>query len=141
VPASRRRLRVLHYIGTWTSGTGVDTFVPHLAAAQREVGVDSHIGCDEDDREEFLASARAPSFPYFLVQKPGKREPALLPRKLKTALNLMRRVAGLVRFIAQNRINIFHLHSVALSSIEAHIVCALTRTPIVVTHHATIEYR
>jgi glycosyltransferase involved in cell wall biosynthesis len=139
VPASRR-LRVVHYIGTWTSGTGVDTFVLHLAAAQRELGVDAYIGCDEDKREEFLASARAQGFPYFLFQKPGKREPALLPSKLKTALNLARRIAGLVRFIVQNRIDILHLHSVALSSIEAHLVAALTRRPIVVTHHATIAY-
>jgi len=138
--AQKRRVRVLHYIGTWVSGTGVDTFVLHLATAQRQLGIDSYISCYEDDRQELLASATELGFPYRVFQKPGKGEAAGLVRKLKSAFMLFQRVVVLVKFILVNRIDVLHLHAVALSSVEAHLASAITARPIVVTHHATIEY-
>lgn len=133
--------RILHYIGTWVSGTGVDTFVLHLAVAQQNLGLKPSVAGYQDNREEFWGSLQDHGFPIYPYQKPdSSKGPWWIPRKIKTALYFAKRILGIIQFILKNRIDVIHLHTVAVSSIEAYIAAILTRTTIVATHHATIQY-
>ncbi len=131
--------RVLHFNGTNVAGTGVDTFITQLAEAQRRFNVVAHIGCDSKDRDDYLATVREQGFPIWTFPQPGAITRSL-PGKLTTVFKQLRRTLSLSWYLLRNRIDVLHVHAVALSSLEAHLASLLTRTPIVVTHHATIEW-
>jgi glycosyltransferase involved in cell wall biosynthesis len=134
-----RSRRVLHHVATTVPGTGVDTFVLQLCAAQQRLGIEPVISCNTTKREEFVATAerlRIPvhSFPSFTALPP------LVPQKARTVYGLTRRTADLTRFLARERFDVVHVHAVSLFGLEAHIATALARVPLIVTHHSTLEW-
>jgi glycosyltransferase involved in cell wall biosynthesis len=134
-----RSRRVLHHVATTVPGTGVDTFVLQLCAAQQRLGVETVISCNTTDRDEFVATAgrlQIPVHPFPSIEA----LPELVPRKARTAYGVARRTADLALFLARERFDVVQVHAVSLFGLEAHLATALARVPLVVTHHSTLEW-
>jgi glycosyltransferase involved in cell wall biosynthesis len=133
------RTRVLHHVATTVPGTGVDTFVLQLCAAQQRLGVETAICCNTTKRDEFVDTAerlQIPVHPFPSIEA----LPALVPQKARTVYGITRRTADLARFLARERFDVVHVHAVSLFGLEAHLATALARVPLVVTHHSTLEW-
>ena len=134
-----RSRRVLHHVATTVPGTGVDTFVLQLCAAQQRVGVEPVICCNTTNRDEFVATAerlQIPVHPFPSIEA----LPAVVPQKARTVYVLTRKTTDLVRFLARERFDVVHVHAVSLFGLEAHLATALARVPLIVTHHSTLEW-
>ena len=134
-----RSRRVLHHVATTVPGTGVDTFVLQLCAAQQRLGIETSICCNTTKREEFVATAerlRIPVHPFPSIEA----LPSLVPQKARTLYGITRRTADLVRYLARERFDAVHVHAVSLFGLEAHLATALSRVPLIVTHHSTLEW-
>jgi glycosyltransferase involved in cell wall biosynthesis len=136
---SGRARRVLHHVATTVPGTGVDTFVLQLCAAQQRLGVTTGICCNTTDRAEFVATAERLGIPVHAFPS-VEALPAFVPRKARTAYLVARRTADLARFVARERFDVVHVHAVSLFGLEAHLATALSRVPLIVTHHSTLEW-
>jgi glycosyltransferase involved in cell wall biosynthesis len=137
--ARARSRRVLHHVATTVPGTGVDTFVLQLCAAQQRLGIEPVICCDTTNRDEFVASAqrlRIPVHPFPSIAS----LPSLVPQKARTTHALIRKTTDLTRFLARERFDVVHVHAVSLFGLEAHLATALARVPLIVTHHSTLEW-
>jgi glycosyltransferase involved in cell wall biosynthesis len=133
------RTRVLHHVATTVPGTGVDTFVLQLCAAQQRLGVETAICCNTTKRDEFVDTAerlQIPVHPFPSIEA----LPALVPQKARTVYGITRRTADLARFLARERFDVVHVHAVSLFGLEAHLATALARVPLIVTHHSTLEW-
>ena len=136
--AARSR-RVLHHVATTVPGTGVDTFVLQLCAAQQRLGIETAICCNTTNRDEFVATAERlhiPVHPFPSIEA----LPALVPQKARTLYGITRRTADLARFLARERFDVVQVHAVSLFGLEAHLATALARVPLIVTHHSTLEW-
>lgn len=134
-----RPVRVVHHVATTVAGTGVDTFVLQLCAAQQRLGIEPLIVCDFEKREEFVATAMRLRIPVHEMPPLGKLG-TKLPQKAQTALLLAQRSRDTAKFLKDQRIDAVHVHAVALYGLEAHLATAFARVPIIVTHHATLEW-
>jgi glycosyltransferase involved in cell wall biosynthesis len=137
--AAVRSRRILHHVATTLPGTGVDTFVLQLCAAQQRLGLEPVICCNTTKREEFVATAerlQIPVHPFPSIEA----LPPLVPRKARTVYGITRRTADLTRFLTRERFDVVHVHAVSLFGLEAHLATALARVPLIVTHHSTLEW-
>lgn len=134
-----RSRRVVHHVATTVPGTGVDTFVLQLCAAQQRLGIETVICCNTTKREEFVATAERlgiPVHPFPSVET----LPPFVPRKARTVYGIGRRTADVTAFLARERFDVVHVHAVSLFGLEAHLATALARVPLIVTHHSTLEW-
>jgi glycosyltransferase involved in cell wall biosynthesis len=136
--AARSR-RVLHHVATTVPGTGVDTFVLQLCAAQQRLGIETSISCNTTKREEFVATAERLGIPVHAFPS-VEALPPLVPQKARTAYRLTRWTADLARFLVGERFDVVQVHAVSLFGLEAHLATALARVPLIVTHHSTLEW-
>jgi glycosyltransferase involved in cell wall biosynthesis len=137
VPARARR--VLHHVATTVPGTGVDTFVLQLCAAQQRLGIETVISCNTTNREEFVATAGRLGIPVHAFPSVATL-PGFVPQKARTLHTIMRLTADLAPFLARERFDVVQVHAVSLFGLEAHLATALARVPIIVTHHSTLEW-
>ena len=134
-----RSRRVLHHVATTVPGTGVDTFVLQLCAAQQRLGIEPVICCNTTKRDEFVATAERLQIPVHPFPS-FEALPALVPQKARTVYGLARRTADVARYLARQRFDVVHVHAVSLFGLEAHLATALARVPLIVTHHSTLEW-
>lgn len=130
--------RVLHYMGTNVGMTGVETFILHLCAAQRRLGLSPRFTCELEGRAPLVASAEKAGLPLHDFPARSALEERL-PRKLGTAALRARRVRELVR-LARAHADLIHIHAVGVHGLDAFTAALLTRTPVLVTHHTTMEF-
>lgn len=132
-------MRVLHYLGTNVGMTGVETFLLHLCAAQQRLGLEPRLTCELDGRAPLVESAAQSGLPLhdFPARAPLEDR---LPRKLGTASLRARRVGELVRVLLAHRADLLHIHAVGVHGLDAFTASLVAHTPVLVTHHATIEF-
>ena len=129
----RTQLRVLHYIGT-PPGSGVDTFVLQLSAAQKRAGLLPAIVLDVDGRGAFATGSGIAIHPF-----PVRRGSELrLPRKLGAPLLRLRRVRQLITLLRKS--DILHVHE-GILAFDAFVAARIAGTKaIIVTHHGSLTF-
>lgn len=130
--------RVLHYMGTNVGMTGVETFILHLCAAQRRLGLVPRFTCELEGRAPLVESAAKAGLPLHDFPARNALEDRL-PRKLGTASLRARRVRELVRLMREHA-DLVHIHAVGLHGLDAFTAALIARVPVIVTHHTTIEF-
>ncbi len=129
----RTPLRVLHYIGT-PPGSGVDTFVLQLCAAQKRAGLFPAIALDLGDRKTFAAGRGVAIHPFPVLQGGELR----LPRKLGALLLRLHRVRQLMPLF--RKYDILHIHEGVLS-LDAFVAARIAGAKaIVVTQHGRLAF-
>lgn len=139
IPPAGEVRQVIHYLGN-VGMTGVETFLLTLCAAQRRRGLTPRIVCDVEGREELVASAAAINVAVHQLPLGVQGSPSGAARKIVSATHRGRRVHRIGQLLSSTGAEVLHVHPVGIGGLDAFVAARHARVPLVVTHHATLEW-